>query len=171
MIEHLVGRQGQPRGAQVHAVHLSDWKGWNLPDLIQVLTAEVKVSLWISLPTGGLLKVVSSSSFISVSMAAYLGLFSFVAAQAYGLSLCRYGCTFHCIVAPFFLVKATKQNCDITKQTAIRIQYMLIPKINRLLWSSHLTSSFCYIWSYLYNVFTSISLKLYLTGVKRWSLF
>jgi len=26
--EHLVGRQGQPRGAQMHAVHLSDWKGW-----------------------------------------------------------------------------------------------------------------------------------------------
>jgi len=28
-IEHLVGRQGQPRGAQVHAVHLSDRKGWS----------------------------------------------------------------------------------------------------------------------------------------------
>ena len=29
MIEHLVGRQGQPRGAQLHAVHLSDQKGWS----------------------------------------------------------------------------------------------------------------------------------------------
>jgi len=29
VIEHLVGRQGQPRGAQVHAVHLSDRKGWS----------------------------------------------------------------------------------------------------------------------------------------------
>ena len=29
VIEHLVGRQGQLRGAQVCAVHLSDWKGWN----------------------------------------------------------------------------------------------------------------------------------------------
>ena len=29
MIEHLVGRHGQSRGAQVHAVHLSDGKGWN----------------------------------------------------------------------------------------------------------------------------------------------
>ena len=29
VIEHLVGRQGQPTGAQVHAVQLSDWKGWS----------------------------------------------------------------------------------------------------------------------------------------------
>ena len=29
VIEHLVGRQGQPRGAQVHAMHLSDQKGWS----------------------------------------------------------------------------------------------------------------------------------------------
>jgi len=28
VMEHLVGRQGQPRGAQVQAIHLSDWKGW-----------------------------------------------------------------------------------------------------------------------------------------------
>ena len=38
VIEHLVGRQGQLRGAQLHAVHLSDWKGWSqdpaFPDLI-----------------------------------------------------------------------------------------------------------------------------------------
>jgi len=24
-----VGRQGQPRGAQVYAMHLSDWEGWS----------------------------------------------------------------------------------------------------------------------------------------------
>lgn len=29
MIEHLVGRQGQPRGAQVCAMQLSDQKGWS----------------------------------------------------------------------------------------------------------------------------------------------
>jgi len=29
VIEHLVGRQGQPRGAQVHVMHLSDQKGWS----------------------------------------------------------------------------------------------------------------------------------------------
>jgi len=28
VIEHLVGRQGQPREAQVHVMHLSDWKRW-----------------------------------------------------------------------------------------------------------------------------------------------
>ena len=27
VIENLVGKQDQPRGAQVHAVYLSDWKG------------------------------------------------------------------------------------------------------------------------------------------------
>ena len=29
VMEHLVGRQGQPKGAQIHAVHLSDQKGWS----------------------------------------------------------------------------------------------------------------------------------------------
>ena len=29
VMEHLVGRQGQPRGAQVHAMSLSDWQGWS----------------------------------------------------------------------------------------------------------------------------------------------
>ena len=29
VMEHLLGRQGQPRGAQVHAMHLNDGKGWN----------------------------------------------------------------------------------------------------------------------------------------------
>ena len=29
VIEHLGGRQGQPRGAQVHVMNLSDRKGWS----------------------------------------------------------------------------------------------------------------------------------------------
>jgi len=29
VIEHLVGRQAQPRGAQMHAMRLSDLKGWS----------------------------------------------------------------------------------------------------------------------------------------------
>jgi len=33
-MEHLVGRQGQPRGAQLHAMHLSDWKGWSQDPLL-----------------------------------------------------------------------------------------------------------------------------------------
>jgi len=28
LIGHLVGRQGQPRGAQVYAMYLNDQKGW-----------------------------------------------------------------------------------------------------------------------------------------------
>jgi len=29
VVEHLMGRQGQPGGAQVHAMQLSDRKGWS----------------------------------------------------------------------------------------------------------------------------------------------
>ena len=29
VIEYLVGRQSQPKGAQVHAMYLSDQKGWS----------------------------------------------------------------------------------------------------------------------------------------------
>ena len=29
VIEHLMGRQGQPRGAQMRAVYLNDWEGWS----------------------------------------------------------------------------------------------------------------------------------------------
>ena len=29
MTEHLVGRWSQPRGAQLHAIHLSNQKGWS----------------------------------------------------------------------------------------------------------------------------------------------
>ena len=32
--EHLVGRQGQGRRAEVHAVQLSDWKGWSQDPLL-----------------------------------------------------------------------------------------------------------------------------------------
>jgi len=32
--EHLVGRQGQGRSAEVHAVELSDWKGWSQDPLL-----------------------------------------------------------------------------------------------------------------------------------------
>lgn len=29
VIEHVMGRQDQPRGAQLHAMYLSDKKGWS----------------------------------------------------------------------------------------------------------------------------------------------
>jgi len=38
LMEHLVGRQGQPRVAQVHAMQLSDRKGWSQdPPLIELI--------------------------------------------------------------------------------------------------------------------------------------
>lgn len=47
---------------------------------------------------------------------------------------------------------------NITKQTALgkqHKQYRLF-KQRRLQWSSHMTSSYCYIWSYLQNIFMRI---------------
>lgn len=29
VIEHMVGRQGEPRGAQMCAMYMSDWKKWS----------------------------------------------------------------------------------------------------------------------------------------------
>jgi len=54
-IEHLVGRQGQPRGVHVYAVHLSNWKGWSqdprLPRPHLRVGSIVEVSRWRFLPT------------------------------------------------------------------------------------------------------------------------
>ena len=58
MIEHLVGRQGQARGAQVHATDLNDWKCWSQDP---------------SLPRPHL-KVGSGGKSILLEMAAYLRL-------------------------------------------------------------------------------------------------
>lgn len=53
--EHLVGREGQPRGAQVYAMYLRDQKGWarihSFPDLIYGLAVEARVFCWRFLPT------------------------------------------------------------------------------------------------------------------------
>ena len=64
VIEHLVGGQGQSRGAQVHAMYLSDQKEWSqdpsLPRLhLRAGSGDESVSLYIcmSLSPGGLLKV------------------------------------------------------------------------------------------------------------------
>jgi len=76
VMEHLVGRQGQPRGAQVHAMQCTwvtrrDWaRIYPFPDLIWGLAVEVRVSCWRSLCTWCLLKV--SSFFISVPLAVAL---------------------------------------------------------------------------------------------------
>jgi len=57
-----VGRQGQPRGAQVHSMHLSDWKGWSQdPGLprTHLRVGSGGEGHWRSLPTWGLPKVSS----------------------------------------------------------------------------------------------------------------
>lgn len=56
VIEHLVGRQGQPRGAQAYAMYLSDRKGWNqdspLPrPHLRAGSGGEDISCWRSLPT------------------------------------------------------------------------------------------------------------------------
>jgi len=56
VIEHLVRRQGQPRGAQLHAMHLKDWEGWSLdPPLprlhLRVVRVGENISCRRSLPT------------------------------------------------------------------------------------------------------------------------
>jgi len=37
VMEHLMGRQDQYREAPLHAVHLSDWKGWSQNPLLPAL--------------------------------------------------------------------------------------------------------------------------------------
>ena len=78
VIEHLVRRQSQTRGAQVHAVNLSDWKGWSQdPSLSRPccrvgsggkgILLEIPAYLWPS-------KGKQLFSFVSVSMAVAFGL-------------------------------------------------------------------------------------------------
>jgi len=54
VIEQLVGRQGQPRGAQVHTMHLSDRKEWSqdlpLPSPHLRLAVEVRAFLSLDIP-------------------------------------------------------------------------------------------------------------------------
>lgn len=86
MIEHLLGMQCQPRGAQVYTMLLSDWKGWNqdppppIPHL-RVGNGAGGISFWRSLPTWGLLKVSSSFSLFLHLWVLHLGLFLLAVAE------------------------------------------------------------------------------------------
>ena len=66
VIEHLMGRQGQPRGAQVHAKNLSDQNRWSQdPPLPRphLRTGSGGKGVLLEIPlscTGGLLEVSSS---------------------------------------------------------------------------------------------------------------
>ena len=78
VIEHLVGRQGQPRRAQVHAMYLSDWKGWSQDPSLP------RPHLRVGSGSKGLLLEIHAClgpsegkqlfSFVSVSMTATFGL-------------------------------------------------------------------------------------------------
>ena len=78
LFEHLVGRQGQPSGAQVQAMHLSDWEGWNQdPPLPRPHLRIGSGSEGILLEMPAYLRPSKGKqgfSFLSVSMAAAFGL-------------------------------------------------------------------------------------------------
>ena len=84
VIEHLVGREGQPRGAQVHAVYLSDWK---------------RCSQDAPLPRSHL-RVGSGDKGISLEIPVYLRLFK--GKQLFFLCFCVHSC---CIWAHLLLLQ------------------------------------------------------------------
>ena len=86
VIEHLVGRQGQRRGAQVHAVHLSNQKGWSqdrpLPTpRLRVGSEGEGISCQRSLPTWGLPKISNSFPSFLHQWLLRLGSLSFAVAK------------------------------------------------------------------------------------------
>ena len=92
VFEHLLGRQGQPRGAQVYAVHLSDWKGCSQdPPLprprVRVGSGGEGISCQGSLPTWSLPKVSSSFSSFLHPWLLHLGSFSFAVAKGFATLL------------------------------------------------------------------------------------
>ena len=96
MIEHLVGRQGRPREAQVHAMHLSDWKEWSQdPPLPRPhsMAGSGGRGILLEIPAYlGPSKGKQLFSFVSVSMAAAFGLI---------LTCCSLGLCHPAIIAVF----------------------------------------------------------------------
>ena len=92
VIERLVGGQGQPRAAQVRAMHLSDWMRWRQdPPLprphLRVGRGIKGISCWRFLPTWGILRVSSSfPSFLHLWLLR-LGSFSFAVAEDFATQL------------------------------------------------------------------------------------
>jgi len=88
VIEHLVGRQGQPRGAQVYAMYWVTSRGEDkihpFLDLISGLAVEERVSCWRTLPIRGLPRLSRFLSFVFVTMAAAFGHIL----TSYSLGLC-----------------------------------------------------------------------------------
>jgi len=94
VIEHLVGRQGWPRGAQVHAMQLSDWNGMEtgacihpFSALTEGLAVEVSVPCWRLLHTWGLPKVNCFFPLFLHPWLLHLGLSSCAAAKDFATPL------------------------------------------------------------------------------------
>ena len=103
LIEHLVGRQGQARGAQVHAMYLSGQKRWSQdPPLARphlragsggkAVLLEIFVYLW---PPKG--KQFFFFCFVFVSLVVVFGLtLTYCSIGLCYLAVC---CAFHCVIA------------------------------------------------------------------------
>ena len=103
LMEHLVGRQGQPRGAQVHAMQLSDWKGWSRdPPLprphLRVGSGGGGISCWRSQTTSGLTRVSSFCPSFLYLWLLCLSSFSFAAGKGFATMLLSWYFTSHCTV-------------------------------------------------------------------------
>ena len=99
VIEHLVGRQGQARGVQVHAMYLSDWNRWSqdaaLPrPHLRVSSGGEGISCWRFLSTWAFPKVSSNFPLFLHLWLLYLGPFSFAVAKGFVLP-----CYYHPIIA------------------------------------------------------------------------
>ena len=103
LMEHLVGRQGQPRGAQVHAMQLSDWKGWSRdPPLprphLRVGSGGGGISCWRSQTTSGLTRVSSFCPSFLYLWLLCLSSFSFAAGKGFATMLLLWYFASHCTV-------------------------------------------------------------------------
>jgi len=91
--EKLVERQGQPRGAQLHAVYLSDCKGWSQDPLL--LRPHLRVG------SGGECVLVEIPVYLRPSEGKHL--YSFVSASAASLGLiltcCSLGLCYSTVIA------------------------------------------------------------------------
>ena len=99
MIENLGGRQGQPREAQVHAIHLSDWKRWSqdppLPSPhLRVGSGDKRISLDVS----AYLRSSKGEQYFFFCFCFY-GCCIWGCSHLQAVLLCYYCCTFYCIIA------------------------------------------------------------------------
>lgn len=120
VIEQLVGRQGEPRVAQVHAMLLKDWKGWiqdsPLPRPYSRVDSGGKgISGDPCLPFQGFLRV--SRFFFSLFLCPQLLHWAYPHLQhPMNLLLFYHCCAFHCIVELQMGFKAGKKNKNSTSR-------------------------------------------------------